>query len=108
MNNAKTTLATLVIAGFVGLGAAGCAVTRDQSTVGEYIDDSTITTRVKAKFAEDREVSAMAISVETLRGVVQHSGFAKTAGERSKAENLARNTSGVNSGQDSGTNTSSA
>lgn len=95
MNNAKTTLATLVIAGFMGLSTAAGAAGQDKSTVGEYIDDSTITTRVKAKFAEDREVSAMAISVETLRGVVQLSGFAKTAGERSKAENLARNTSGV-------------
>lgn len=95
MNNAKTTLATLVIAGFVTLGAAGCAVTRDQSTVGEYIDDSAITTRVKAKFAEDSEVSAMSISVETLRGVVQLSGFAKTAAEKSKAGSLARNTPDV-------------
>ncbi len=97
MNSAKTTVATLAFAGFVVLSAVGCAVTRDQSTVGEYIDDSTITTKVKAKFAEDKDVSAMAISVETLRGVVQLSGFAKNASERSKAEALARSTSGVQS-----------
>ncbi|MBS0555102.1 MAG: BON domain-containing protein, partial [Proteobacteria bacterium] len=64
-------------------------------TVGEYVDDATITTRVKAKFAEDPTVSAMAISVETLRGTVQLSGFAKSATEKSHAEKIARSTSGV-------------
>ncbi len=95
MNNARTTLATLVIAGFVSIGPVAGAATPDKSTVGEYIDDSTITTRVKAKFAEDRDVSAMAIKVETLHGVVQLSGFAKAVNEKSKAETIARNTSGV-------------
>jgi hyperosmotically inducible periplasmic protein len=77
------------------LGAAGCAVTRDQQSVGSYVDDSVLTTRVKAKFAEDNTVSAMAISVETLKGVVQLSGFAKSSEEKAMAERLARSTSGV-------------
>lgn len=79
------------------LGTAGCAVTRDQETVGSYIDDAALTTRVKAKLAEDPVVSAMAIQVETLKGVVQLSGFAKSAEERAKAEALAKSTSGVTS-----------
>ncbi len=74
---------------------AGCAVARDQQSVGSYIDDATLTTRVKAKFAEDPVVSALAISVETLKGTVQLSGFAKSNDERTMAERLARNTSGV-------------
>lgn len=73
----------------------GCAVTRDQQSVGSYIDDTTLTTRVKAKMAEDPVVSAMAISVETLKGTVQLSGFAKSYDERATAEKLARTTSGV-------------
>lgn len=77
------------------LTTAGCAVVRDQQSVGAYVDDATLTTRVKAKFAEDPTVSAMAISVETFNGLVQLSGFAKSADERTKAETLARNTSGV-------------
>lgn len=77
------------------LTAAGCAVTRNQETVGAYVDDSTITARVKAKFAEDKAVSAMAIGVETLRGTVQLSGFAKSQDERLAAERLARTVSGV-------------
>lgn len=83
-----TSIAALVSAG-------GCAVTRDQETVGAYIDDAALTTRVKAKFAENPVVSAMAISVETLKGVVQLSGFAKSVDERLTAERLARETSGV-------------
>ena len=75
----------------------GCAVERDQSTMGEYVDDAVITTRVKAKLAEDPGVSAMAVSVETLRGVVQLSGFAKSAAESQRAETLARQTPGVRS-----------
>jgi len=74
---------------------SGCAVTRNQETVGAYVDDAALTTRVKAKFAADPTVSAMAISVETLKGTVQLSGFAKSAEERSMAEKLARETSGV-------------
>jgi hyperosmotically inducible protein len=74
---------------------SGCAVVRDQQTVGSYVDDTTLTTQVKAKFAEDPSVSAMAIGVETLKGVVQLSGFAKTTDEKAKAERLARGISGV-------------
>ncbi len=77
------------------LSTTGCAVTRDQETVGAYIDDATLTTRVKGKFAADPTVSAMAISVETMKGVVQLSGFAKSNDERAMAEKLARETSGV-------------
>lgn len=91
----KHTAATLALSGLLAFTAAGCAVTRDQSTVGEYVDDTTITARVKAKFAEDPTVSAMAISVETLRGTVQLSGFATSATERNHAEKIARNTPGV-------------
>jgi hyperosmotically inducible periplasmic protein len=77
------------------IAGAGCAVTRGQETVGAYVDDTALTTRVKAKFAEDKTVSAMAISVETLKGVVQLSGFAKSSEEKAMAERLARSTSGV-------------
>lgn len=72
-----------------------CTVARDQQPVGSYIDDAVLTTRIKAKFAEDPTVSAAAITVETLKGVVQLSGFAKSADERATAERLARAVSGV-------------
>ncbi len=89
---------TLAIASAIAVSTVfmtGCAVVRDQQTVGSYIDDATITTQVKARFAEDPTVSAMAIKVETLKGVVQLSGFAKTSAEREKAATIAANVNGV-------------
>jgi len=79
------------------LGTAGCAVTRGQSTVGEYIDDTSITTAVKAKMVEDKAVDASSISVETLDGTVMLSGFAKSSTEKAQAEALARSVKGVKS-----------
>ena len=73
----------------------GCAVMRGQESAGAYVDDASITTAVKAKFVEDKTVDAGAISVETLNGTVQLSGFAKTNAEKMQAETLARNVKGV-------------
>ncbi|MFP5466317.1 MAG: BON domain-containing protein [Gammaproteobacteria bacterium] len=93
------TVSRLMLAAALATGAlfatTGCAVVRDQQSVGAYIDDATITTRVKTRLAEDRTVSAMAIKVESLNGVVQLAGFAKTPDERMLAEQLARGTPGV-------------
>jgi hyperosmotically inducible periplasmic protein len=72
-------------------------VTRGQSTVGEYIDDTAITTAVKARFVENRDVDAAAMSVETLNGTVLLSGFASSDKEKSTAESIARNVKGVQS-----------
>jgi hyperosmotically inducible periplasmic protein len=93
--NARTTLAAIVTAVAAIAALPGCAVTRGQSTVGEYIDDTTITTAVKAKFVEDKRVDATAISVETLEGTVMLSGFAKNPTEKLMAETLARGVKGV-------------
>ncbi|MBT9486182.1 MAG: BON domain-containing protein [Rubrivivax sp.] len=93
MNTRLIAAATLALA--AAFTTTGCAVVREQQTVGSYIDDATLTTRVKAKLAENTTVSALAIKVETLQGVVQLSGFAKSATERTMAETLARSTSGV-------------
>lgn len=88
-------LAAAISAVLAATAVTGCSVTRGQQTTGSYVDDTVVTTRVKTKFAEDKAVSAMAIQVETLKGVVQLSGFAKSADEKMKAEQLARSVSGV-------------
>ncbi|MBS0448603.1 MAG: BON domain-containing protein [Proteobacteria bacterium] len=77
------------------IAVSGCAVTRGQSTVGEYIDDATITTQVKAKMVENKNVDAAAIKVETLNGTVMLSGFAKNSVEKSTAAQLAMSVKGV-------------
>lgn len=77
------------------LATTGCAVTRGQESVGAYVDDSAITTAVKARFIDNRLVDAASISVETMKGTVMLSGFAKNSTERSTAETLAWKVSGV-------------
>jgi len=90
---------TLVVAAATALAALsvlpGCAVTRGQETVGEYVDDATITTQVKAKFVAAKSVDASSIKVETLNGEVMLSGFAKDATEKMDAERIARDVRGV-------------
>lgn len=76
--------------------ATGCAHFGDKS-VGATIDDATITSKVKAKFVADSTVSAMDIKVNTYQGVVQLAGFANNPNEALRAEQIARETSGVKS-----------
>ena len=75
--------------------ATGCAVSRDQETVGAYVDDSVITTRVKSRFIDDKSVDASAVTVETMNGIVMLSGFAKSSTEKKNAESLAASVKGV-------------
>ena len=89
----RTSLAILSTA--IVLLTSACAVQRGQESVGAYVDDSGITTLVKARFVENKQVDAAAISVETLKGTVMLSGFAKNATERSTAESIARGVKGV-------------
>ena len=87
-------LAFAAMAGITIL-STGCAVVRGQETAGAYVDDTAITTAVKAKMVEDRTVAASSISVETLNGTVQLSGFAKSGVEKAQAEAIARSVRGV-------------
>jgi osmotically-inducible protein OsmY len=92
--NMRTLLAATVTA-LALVTMTGCAVTRGQETIGTYVDDATITTRIKARFVENPQVDASSISVETLNGTVMLSGFAKNATERTMAGDIARGVSGV-------------
>ena len=77
--------------------STGCAVGRGQETAGSFVDDSAITTAIKSKYALDKSVAMTSISVETLNGTVQLSGFAKSATEKAQAEAIARDTKNVRS-----------
>jgi osmotically-inducible protein OsmY len=91
----RTVLQAVVIALAVATGMTGCAVTSGQESTGQYVDDAAITTRVKTRFAKDPTVSAMRIKVQTMKGVVQLTGFAKTEAEREQAAQLASSVPGV-------------
>ena len=92
--NIRTSLAA-TIAAIALLTATGCAVTRGQETVGAYVDDTAITTSVKARFVDNKDVDASSIRVETLNGTVMLSGFAKNTTERVTAGDIAMKVKGV-------------
>jgi osmotically-inducible protein OsmY len=96
---ARTTLAALALTLSAGaiVTLEGCAVVRGQESAGAYVDDASITTAVKAKMVDNKDVDAGAIKVETLNGTVMLSGFAKNETERATAERIARDTKGVKS-----------
>jgi hyperosmotically inducible protein len=72
----------------------GAAMAGERST-GQVIDDATITTKVKASFVADPQVSALAITVETNNGVVTLSGVVESEAERQRAIQLAQGMEGV-------------
>jgi osmotically-inducible protein OsmY len=90
----RSTISLVVVIAALATGA-GCAVTRGQETVGAYVDDATITTKVKTRLVEEKQVNSTAIGVETLNGTVMLSGFARSAAEQQAAERAAANVKGV-------------
>ncbi|HXF75006.1 MAG TPA: BON domain-containing protein [Methylomirabilota bacterium] len=75
---------------------SGCQALTGE-TLGEHIDDTTITTTVKAKLAAEKGTTLTRVQVDTDRGVVQLSGVVETAADKAKAEQIARSVSGVKS-----------
>ncbi len=82
----------VMIAAFVA-----CASTPKQEGTGEFVDDSVITTKVKAKLAADELLKSFEISVETRKGIVELSGFVDTQKTKDKAGQIARGVAGVKS-----------
>jgi osmotically-inducible protein OsmY len=74
-----------------------CASTSKQSSTGEYVDDSVITTKVKSLLAEDDFLKSFKISVETYKGTVQLSGFVNSQQAVDKAGQIASSVKGVKS-----------
>lgn len=75
----------------------GCGSTRTQESTGQYIDDTTITTKVKAAIFEEPTLKSAEISVETFKGQVQLSGFVRSKDNIDKAVDVAKGVTGVKS-----------
>ncbi|MCX5870828.1 MAG: BON domain-containing protein [Deltaproteobacteria bacterium] len=75
----------------------GCASTAKKEGTGEYVDDSVITTKVKAEILKDESLKSTEINVETFKGVVQLSGFVNSQADINKAVEVARSVKGVTS-----------
>ncbi|AVQ85815.1 MULTISPECIES: BON domain-containing protein [unclassified Variovorax] len=86
----------IVATGCLVIALAGCAATPSRESTGEYFDDTSITTRVKADLLAHRDVSAAEVNVETFKGRVQLSGFVKTPDQKRRAGEIARSVKGVN------------
>ena len=89
----KRFFATFIAASM--LFAIGCASTSTQESTGEYIDDTTITTKVKTAIFDEPSLKVFQINVETYKSVVQLSGFVRTNTEIGKAGSIARSVKGV-------------
>ena len=72
---------------------AACAAISGRETTGEYVDDATITTKVKAAILN--QIGAKQIGVETMQNVVQLSGFVDSTAIKDKAGEIARGITGV-------------
>ena len=84
-----------VLAAFMVFVLAGCAPTGTREGTGEYIDDTIITSKIKAAFAADPTVKATEVKVETFKGTVQLSGFVESRESAQKAVQIARQVKGV-------------
>jgi len=84
---------SLLVAFALTTSIAGCAAISGRETPGEYVDDATITTKVKASIVND--LGMKQIGVETMQNVVQLSGFVDTPQIKARAGEIARNISGV-------------
>jgi osmotically-inducible protein OsmY len=95
----RTLAAILVLGGSVACFNSGCSSSPMGKSTGEYIDDATITTKVKTAFVRDPVVKAIDVKVDTFKGTVQLNGFVDTAEQKARAEQIARGIPGVTSVQ---------
>lgn len=96
MKQASKYLSAIMLATTL-LTAAGCASTAKQEGTGEYVDDSLITTKVKAAILNEATLKVAEINVETFKGIVQLSGFVNSQADIAKAIEVARGVGGVKS-----------
>jgi osmotically-inducible protein OsmY len=79
------------------VSALGCGSTPQQSSTGQYIDDTAITTKVKTGIFNEPSLKSGQITVETYKSVVQLSGFVDSTASMDKAVAIARSVQGVSS-----------
>src|ERR1700722_15197051 len=96
LHRAKNMLAIPVLV----LLLAACSLFEGRETTGQYVDDTTITAKVKEVFVADPKVKVLQVNVETMQGVVQLSGFVDSAASEQRAVGLASQVRGVKSVKD--------
>ena len=94
MRKLKLIILFLVSLSLVSL-IVGCAGDKTYESTGEHLDDSVITTKVKASILGDSKLKLLQIGVETFKGIVQLSGFVNSKEAATWAVDLARRVRGV-------------
>lgn len=84
-----------VLLSFFVASLLGCATASKQETAGEYVDDATVTARVKTAIYKEPTLKVSQISVETMKGDVQLSGTVNSSAEKARAGEVARDVKGV-------------
>lgn len=79
------------------LSIAGCAGGKTYESTGEYLDNSALTTKVKATILGDSKLKMFQINVKSFRGIVQLSGFVDSPASVERAVELTRKIKGVKS-----------
>lgn len=74
-----------------------CAGTSQRESTGQYVDDSAITAKIKARIFDEDSLKSMQITVVTFKGEVQLSGFVDSSQNVTKAGQIARSVAGVRS-----------
>lgn len=92
--NTRLTVSSILLAALLVVN--GCTSLTGQTT-GQYVDDTTITTSVKAKLTAEKAANFTRIDVDTTNQVVTLNGIVESADQKAKAEQLARQVSGVKS-----------
>jgi osmotically-inducible protein OsmY len=96
MKHFKVYISAFLMA-FALLLTSGCASTPTQESTGEFLDDSVITTKVKAAIFNEPDLKTLDIGVSTVKGVVELNGLVSSKSEISKAGEVARSVVGVKS-----------
>lgn len=90
-------IVTSLLAALMLTSVVGCAGSAKQESVGEYVDDTVITTAVKTAIVNEPTLKVSEINVETFKGVVQLSGFVAKQDSIATASTVARGVKGVKS-----------
>ena len=85
----------LVVCALTMMTLSACAMFEGRETAGQYVDDATITSKVKADILADPKLKVLQVNVETMQGTVQLSGFVDSERNEFKAVSIARHVAGV-------------
>ena len=97
INFISAAILTALFVSVLGCQSASHHSAPPKESTGEYVDDSYITTKVKAAILNERTLKSAEINVETFKGVVQLSGFVNSRSDINRAVEVARTVKGVKS-----------